>query len=226
MSLALANRLEELSNADSFGDIGRVLLTSVSDSPTVLARWLLVERDPEGIEWIVMRESWSDDQKPAEPVGTRLRLDDYPWAPFLSRTDPMVVEDVQTDRRSNEAALIAARVAGVRSLVSIPLTSTAGWAGTWLMGRAEPSAFEPSLIRQHMALGRVAALTLDNLRLRSAVRTQLHNERLRAAIAPPLAAPFDTGELLQHTVQSLGRTLGVPRVAVHIGSGWEDANGD
>jgi GAF domain-containing protein len=224
---SFASQLEQISAAGSYSSVGQALVDIIASSPAVLARLLLVERDAEGVEWIVMRESWARGERQAEPAGTRLRFDDYPWAPFLSPADPVVVEDIQTDQLATEAALIAARVAGVRSMISIPLTAGAGgWLGTWLIGRSEPSAFEPPLVRRYLALARVAAVTLDNLRLQSTVRRQQQHEWLRAAVARPLAAPFEAQELLQNTVQAVGRILGAPRVAVRVGTGREESNGD
>jgi transcriptional regulator with GAF, ATPase, and Fis domain len=223
---SFANQLEEIAGAGAYSDVGQILIDIVSSSPAILARLLLIERDAAGVEWIVMRESWARGERPPEPVGTRLRLDDYPWASFLSATDPVIVEDVQTDQRATEAALIAARVAGVRSMILIPLITEEGWLGTWLIGRAEPSAFESPLVRRYVALARVAAVRLENLRLQLTVRRHQQHEWLRAAVARPLATPFDTQELLQNTVQAVGRILGVPRVAVRIGAGREEPYGD
>jgi transcriptional regulator with GAF, ATPase, and Fis domain len=223
---SFAAQLEELSTAVSHHDVGRALVDIVSSSPAVLARLLLIERNAANVEWIVMRESWARDERPAEPVGTRLRLDDYPWAPFLSPVKPVIIEDIQADQRATEAALIAARVAGVRSMISIPLIAEAGWLGTWLVGRPEPSAFEAPLVRRYLALAQMAAVRLDNIQLQRTVRRQRQHEWLRAAVARPLAAPFETQELLQNTVQAVGRILGVPRVAVHFGIGREEPYGD
>ena len=226
LDAASASRLEEISEAGSVAEVGQSLMDTIASTPAALARLLLMERDRAGVEWIVLRASWAAGEKLAEPSGTRLRLDDYPWAVFLSRTDPVVVEDIQTDRRATEAARVAARMAEIRSMIAIPLVAGTEWLGTWLVGRAEPSAFEGPLVRRYLQMARMAAVTLDRLRLRETVRHQRQQERLRAAVAGPLAAPSSAQELLESTVQAVGRILGAPRVAVYAGSVREGADGE
>ena len=221
-----AGRLEEVSKAGSVAEIAQILADTVASTPVAMSRVLLTERDRAGAEWIVQQEGWTAGDKPAEPAGTRLRLEDTPWAAFLSPTDLVVVEEIQTDRRSTEAVLIAARMADIRSMVSIPLIAGDEWLGTWLVGRAEPSVFDGPLVRRYLVLARLAAATMDNLRLRETVRRLMQHERLRAAIAGPLAAPSSGHELLESTVQAVGRILGAPRVAVHVGGMREPAHGE
>jgi len=223
---AFAGRLEAISRAADTAEIAQILIDTAASPPSAMARLLLTERDRDGVEWIVLREGWTTTGKPVEPCGTRLRLDDTPWAAFLSRSDLLVVEDILTDRRSSEAALIAARMAEVRSMVSIPLIAGEEWLGTWLVGRAEPSAFDNPLVRRYLVMARLAAATLANHRLREMLRRQKQHERLRAAVATPLAAPSSAHDLLESTVQAVGRILGAPRVAVHLGDGRERANGE
>jgi len=221
-----AGRLEEVSKAGSVAEIAQILADTVASTPAAMSRVLLTERDRAGAEWIVQQEGWTAGDKPAEPAGTRLRLEDTPWAAFLSPTDLVVVEEIQTDRRSTEAALIAARMADIRSMVSIPLIAGDEWLGTWLVGRAEPSVFDGPLVRRYLVMARLAAATMDALRLRETVRRLMQHERLRAAIAGPLAAPSSGHELLESTVQAVGRILGAPRVAVHVGGVRERADGE
>jgi GAF domain-containing protein len=129
-------------------------------------------RDASATTYVEVREGWTVDDRPAQPYGTRLPLDDYPLLAFMHVTQPVVCEDVTTDPRANEPTRQLIAISGLASFLIVPLTVGDWWLGAFFLGRNTSSAYTDDLIYASWTLAGQAAAALESLRLLAEVERE------------------------------------------------------
>jgi GAF domain-containing protein/HAMP domain-containing protein len=222
--------------ADSPEKVGQALVDYSATSGGVdVARVLLFEHDdvPQGPTplqddasgdgagrptHIVMREGWTVDNRPAQPYGTRLSLEDYPLADLMDPDEPLLVKDVLTDPRANEATrTLVAKMSGLRSFAMMPITVGERWLGVVFIGRNEPSDFARELIRGYRTLAGQAAIALESMRLLDETLHRATRERLTREITDKMRRAIDLDTLMQTTVREMAAALGTSTAFVQLG---------
>jgi len=206
-----------ISMAASDAQVGQALMDYTASTPVEVGRLLLIENDPAGVPtWITMMEGWTVDDRPAQPLGVRLRLEDYPLEQLVSENEVVIIEDVKTDPRANEMTQMTFGIAGIRSAAVIPLHSGDMWLGNWFIGRNEPSIFEPRLMRSYQSLANQAAVVMESIRLLETTQQQARREQTISNIVRQLRSSATVEQVLESTVQQIGQSLDASRVAVRL----------
>jgi GAF domain-containing protein len=218
---ALYRAGQAIGAATSFGDVGQALIDYASVSGVDAARVLLFEHDERGSPiYMVMREGWAVDDRPAQPYGTRLSLDDYPLADLLNSNEPILVQDVLTDERANETTrTFVAATSGLRSLILVPISVGDRWIGLLSAGRNEPSAFTDGFVRGYETLTAQAAIALESIRLLEETQQRAERERLIGEITARMRETLDIDTVLQTAIREISQTLNISQVEVRIASG-------
>lgn len=211
--------------ADSPEKVGQALVDYAATSGGVdVARVLLFEHDDASGDGagrpthIVMREGWTVDSRPAQPYGTRLSLKDYPLADLMDPDEPLLVRDVLTDPRANEATrTLVAKMSGLRSFAMMPITVGERWLGVVFIGRNEPSDFARELIRGYRTLAGQAAIALESMRLLDETLHRATRERLTREITDKMRRAIDLDTLMQTTVREMAAALGTSTAFVQLG---------
>jgi GAF domain-containing protein len=134
--------------ATSSAEVGQALMNYAATSGVDAVRVILFEHDEQGQPaYMVTHEGWTVDDRPVQPYGTRLAMEDYPLADFMNPNKPVVVEDVLTDERANEMTrTLITTISGLRSFAMVPITVGNRWIGTIFAGCDEPGPFAEELV--------------------------------------------------------------------------------
>lgn len=206
-----------LTTAATLSEVGRVLMDYTASTPVQVGRLLLLEKDRYGRPaWIRLMESWSAGEQPAPEPGTRLSLKEYSLASLIRDRSGAVVDDVSSDGRVNPAMAELLESHGVRSMALLPLYSGEELLGAWLVGRSEPSLFEPRLIRSYQSLAQQAGVVMESLRLLQETQQQAETERTLGFVAGELRSQVTVGQVMQSAAQQIGQLLGAQRVAIQL----------
>jgi GAF domain-containing protein len=218
---ALYHAGQAIGAASSTGDVGQALIDYASASGVDAARVLFFEHDERGNPThMVMRESWAVDDRPAQPYGTRLSLDDYPLADLLNSNEPILVQDVLTDERANEMTrTFVAATSGLRSLILVPISVGDRWIGLMSAGRNEPSAFTDEFVRGYETLTAQAAIALEGIRLLEETQQRAERERLIGEITARMRETLDIDTILQTAAREMREVLDLAEAEIHIGTG-------
>jgi len=216
---ALYRASQAIGAAASVEEVGQALIDFTATSGVDAARILLFEHDEQGQPvHMVMREGWTVDDRPAQPYGTRLSLEDYPLAGFMYPNEPIIIADVLADLRANEATrTLIATISGLRSLIMVPITVGERWIGMIFAGRSEPSTFTEELIRSYWTLAGQAAVALESIRLLDETQRRAARERLTREITDKIRRATGAEEILQTAVDELFSALGTSRTFVQLG---------
>jgi len=215
---ALYHASQAIGAATSVEEVGQALIDFAATSGVDAVRILLFEHDEqEQLAYIVMREGWTVDNRPVQPYGTRLSLENYPLAGLMDPNEPIIVEDVLTDPRANEMTrtLIAA-ISGLRSFIMVPIIVGERWIGMIFAGRSEPSNFAGELIRGYWTLAGQAAIALESKRLLKETQRRAARERLTSEITARMRETLDMATVLKTAAQEVRQALGLPEVVVRL----------
>jgi GAF domain-containing protein/HAMP domain-containing protein len=215
---ALYSASQAIGAASSVEEVGQALIDFAANSGVDAARVLLFEHNEQGEPtYIVVREGWTVDERPAQPDGTRLLLADYPLADLMHPHQPIIVQDMLTDERANEMARnLIITISRLRSFIMVPITVGTRWIGMLFAGRNEPSAFAEELVRGYETLTGQAAVALESIRLLAETRQRAERERLISAVTARIRESLDMEIVLQTAVREIGETLGLHDAMVQL----------
>ncbi len=198
--------------------VGQALMDYAAGSGVDAARVLLFEHDEQGRPaYMVMREGWTVDSRPAQPYGTRLSLDDYPLVNLMNPNEPIILEDVLTDPRANETTrTLITTFSGLRSFILVPITVGERWIGMVFVGRNEPSTFADELVRGYWTLAGQAAVALENLRLLEETQRRATQLAAAAEVARDATAILDVDQLLDETAHLISEQFGFYHAGVFL----------
>jgi GAF domain-containing protein len=212
--------------ADSVEQVGQALIDYAATSGVDAARFLLFEHDAISGNGggkpthIVMQEGWTVDDRPAQPYGTRLPMGDYPLADLLDPNTPIIVQDILTDPRANEAArTFITEISGLRALIMTPIATGGRWIGMLSAGLNEPFKFPEELVRGYETLSGQAAVALEGIRLLEETRQRAERERLTSEITSRMRETLDIDTVLQTAIREMGQALNIAQVEVRMASG-------
>jgi GAF domain-containing protein len=221
---ALYRASQAIGAATSAEEIGHALIDYAATSGVDAARVLLFEHDAQGNATdMVMREGWAVDNRPAQPHGTRLPLADYPLADLMTPHKPIIIEDILTDERANEAArTLIATISGLRSLILVPIVVGGRWIGMLSAGHDEPFTFPEELVHGYETLTGQAAVALESIRLLEETRQRAERERLISVVTARMRETLDVETVLKTAAQEVRRALGLPEVVIQLATGPVD----
>jgi methyl-accepting chemotaxis protein PixJ len=225
---ALYRASQAIGAAANLADIGQALVDFAAVSGVDAARVLMFEHDEQGQPvTMIWRESWTVDDRPAQPYGARLDLDDYPLAVLMDASEPLVVEDVLSDPRANQATrTLVTTVSGLRSFVMVPIAIGERWFGMLFAGRNRPGSFSEELIRGYTTLSGQAAVALESMRLLEETRRTAERERLISQVTTRVRETLDMETMLKTAAQEIRRVLDLPEVVVRLAPRRPDGDGN
>jgi len=215
---ALYHASQTIGAAASPEEVGQALVDFAAAGRVDAVRILLFEHDEQGRPThMVMREGWTADDRPVQPHGACLSLQDYPLRDLMHPHEPIIVEDVLTDPRANEMTrTLIASISGLRSFAIVPITIGERWIGALFVGRNEPSTFADELIRSYMTLTGQAAVALESMRLLEETRRRAERERLTRELTARMHETLDVDTILQTAVFEMRQALGIAEVEARL----------
>ncbi len=190
-SRALYQGSELLNASTNFEEILLSLIHSTALGRTERASMGLFNRPQVGEdkpEWLDIVAVWRQDGASDPLMHRRYALDEFPLLNVLNREEIVVIDDLETNPRFNDAMrdLVMSEM-GIRSLVGIPFLIGDEWIG-YVMGQSkEPLSFsEAELRRMRTLAGQQAAL---------AVQSQLRFHQIEATLSET-AVLYDASQAL------------------------------
>jgi GAF domain-containing protein len=239
----LFRRLYQASHDIALADDERGIhgaLMGFADSSLIDTVWLLTasEAPGDGAASVLMRESWSSDDRPALPTGTSLLLHDYPLLGYTADGGTVVCENVERDARLNNATRRLMSLSGLGSFCLVPLlakprhgqTDTDGaestldhsWLGVIVIGRDNASVYADEFVYAWWTLANQAAAALENAALVRQTERRSVQLETAADVSRAASSILDPGELTQQAVNLVRDRFGL----YYVGLFLVDATGE
>jgi len=162
---ALYHAGRAINAATTAEEIGQALVQYARSHPVDAARILWLEYEGSRPVGIRFGHAWRRD-RPAMSVGLVLSLEDYPLSDYMDPDQVIMVADLLTDERADEATRrLLVEQLGLLAFAMIPLAYRGRWFGYLFVGRERSGLFADQDIRNYWTLAAQAAVQLENRRL-------------------------------------------------------------
>jgi PAS domain S-box-containing protein len=163
-------------------------------------------------EWIETRARWDllgGSLQATIPLGSRFPASQHPLLRlFPNPRQPVLVADMLTDERVDEAARQMSLHIGARSITVVPLVTPERWLGIITASRAEARVPDERQMRLLRALADRAAVAIENRLLFEQTQALARRESLINEITARVRGSMDLDTIMQTAVQELGKALG------------------
>ncbi len=215
---ALYHAARSIGQATTPEAVGQALMDYAATSGMDSARLLYFEHDKQGQPThLIMREGWTADERPTQPYGTRLAIQDYLLADFMDRSHPTLVEDALTDPKVKEIIRnLIVEISGLHSFAMLPIATHARWVGILLIGRHRPSTFADSLMGGFRTLAGQAATTFETLRLFKEARRRATQLQTASEVSRAASSILSLEQLLPQVVELICERFGLYYVGIFL----------
>ncbi len=182
--------------------------------------WQVDESDrPEHMQTVAF---WASFETTRDPTAESYRLDRFPVMSHLTPEEPFVVEDVTTDERIGERLrAFYMNVAGVRSVVYVPLVVGSEWLGWVMASRQEPTVYTETQMRRLTSLCAQAAVSIQSQLRFQQTQARAERERVIRSISDQMQSAPDIDTLMQIAAEELNRALGGSQTVVQLGTAFD-----
>jgi GAF domain-containing protein len=150
------------------------------------------------------------------PVGTRIRLESFPTARLLLASTEVMVEDVASDGRLDQAAWEAMVGQDARALAILPLSVGSQQIGVLVLIADKPHYFSSREVRPYRSLAGQIAVVFENRRLFAEAQRRAREQMVLNKVGQALAGCRDVRSVLDRLhegTESLLGSLGAAPVA-------------
>jgi PAS domain S-box-containing protein len=163
-------------------------------------------------EWVEIRALWDTPGRSTQAVvqpGARFAVEQHPLLRlFPSPQEPILIADMLTDERVDEASRQVALASDTHGSTFIPLVTLERWLGIINVGFAEARVPDERQLRLLCALADRAAIAIENRLLFEETQALARRERLINEITARVRGSMDLDTIMQTAVQELGKALG------------------
>jgi len=177
--------------------------------------------------------SWSRDGKPTMPLGTRLRVADFPSSQLWLNTsgEPSFIGNTAQDKRLDARLRATFQQLNIAATGFMPLLIGNRWVGLIIVSWQEPHDFTPSEQRLYQSGASQVAVAVDNRRLLDRIRNDAERERTINRITSRLRNAQSVEQVLNIATQELRAATRSAVAVAEIASGRAPqtdvpANGD
>lgn len=209
-----------LSTAQSIEDALASVCEPARDTGARDSRLFFVTLDdfgqPEGLNLAAIW--YPEEGAETVPGNSQFLLNDYPvYKNVLSDpNNPLLVEDILTDPRMDEATRDLFIRTGARGMAVLPLSINARWVGVVFINWENPHAFVDQEQRLYTSLSRQAAVVVNNRLLLEQTRKRAQELQTVAQVSTAASTILDPGELLQSVVDLTKSSFGLYHVQVYL----------
>ena len=212
---------QRISEAEDRSEVVQVVLDTAASTAADRATVFIFERPTTGglPEWQEMAALWDRCDVPALPVGARYAVEEFPLVRLVSWEEPLVVSDLEQDRRIDDPVRDMLLAAGVRAFVAVPISASNEWLGYSLISMRAPHVFTTGEMRVYKSVHDQAGTALRSARLYREARGRSQREQLIREITSKMRSSPNLDTILNTAVQELGKALGVSRAFVRLSTG-------
>ena len=204
---------ESIVRAENNDDILKALVEKTALRQMERASLIFFDRpwQTEQPQTVTIAAVWRRDDTPLRvEVGAAFALEQYPITNLLDRRDPLIVEDVASDKRLPETTRTLLRdFLGMNSAIAIPLVAGDLWIGFVLCLATEPKRWTESQLRQIATLANQAATVAQTLRLFEDAQQRAEQEQILRRVSGQVYAALDAEAVLRTAAEEIGRALGL-----------------
>jgi PAS domain S-box-containing protein len=213
----------------------------VAGGAATAALWRF-DRDASGRpEWMEFAATWVREGQPGLPIGTRLRVAEYPASHIWldNPNEPALIHDMAADERIDPAMAAAFEQLGVQAAVFMPLTLSGRWVGLVIIAWNAPHEFSAAEQDLYRSIATQAATAVNGRLLFEQTQTALaeasrlaRREELVNRISARIRAAIGVDDVLRIATDELRQATHAARARVRLGasgaaSGYSaDGNGD
>jgi PAS domain S-box-containing protein len=179
-------------------------------------------KQPSQMEFAV---SWTRGGAHPLPLGTRLRVADYPSSKlWLNETgQPSFIGDIARDERADPQMRAVFQRLNIAATAFMPLTLGGRWVGIIIVSWREPHDFAASEQRMYQSIASQVAVAIENRRLFERAERRAQREARLNQIAQMLRRTTDIPSILQTAAEQLSLALDTSHAQAQIG---ERADGE
>jgi methyl-accepting chemotaxis protein PixJ len=223
-SLAETRRLYDagrrIAGAESPQGVFRAVMDVVSSTVAERAAIYTVDQPgpEEGAGALTLADYWDRGGQGSPPplLDARHRGEEHPLSALLSRDQPTVVADVDSDERLSAEARAVLSALGGGAAAMVPLAVGREWLGFTLVVKEGPRPFTEDEVRIYAGVNNQAAMALRSLRLLYDAESRVRREQIIREITSKISDTVELDTILSTAVQELGRALGVSRAFVRL----------
>ncbi len=158
-----------LNTARDEDELLQILARPALEAGAIRANLLYIDLNEAGEpEWLEIVAVWQQEGTPPSiPVGTRLRLSEFPFARLImvSPGEPQLIADATMDERVDENLRNLLAQSGARATAVAPLIQAGRWVGLLVLSWDEPHQFSEQEVASYRALIGLASPAVANRRL-------------------------------------------------------------
>jgi len=209
-----------LSTAQSIEDALASVCEPARDTGARDSRLFFVTLDdmgqPEGLNLAAIW--YPEEGAETVPGNSHFLLNDYPVYKnvLADPNNPLLVEDVLTDPRMDEATRDLFTRSGARGMAVLPLSINARWVGVIFINWENPHTFVDQEQRLYASLSRQAAVVVNNRLLLEQTRKRAQELQTVAQVSTAASTILDPEELLQSVVDLTKSSFGLYHVQVYM----------
>ncbi len=207
----LYNISQSINNAVSEVEMLEALAKPAVEAGANSVDMMYIDMDSAGNpEWAEIVATWQLEGKAPIPVGTRFYLPDLPFAKFwlADPNKPLLISNVITDTRIDDATKAAIKQTGIQALAIIPLIQMGEQVGLVNLDWDQPHEFSQHEKEIYSAIIGLASPAVHSRRLFEQAQTRAQREQALSQITASVRASTDPATIMRVAVRELGIALG------------------
>jgi len=211
-----------INTADTFEDLLQAAIApSIAADASSAGIWLFELNEAEQPARMEFAVSWTRDGRPPLPLGTRLRVSDYPSSKlWLNETgQPSFVGDTARDERLDPQMRAVFQRLNIAATAFMPLTLGSRWVGIIIVSWREPHDFSAGEQRMYQSIASQVAVAIENRRLFEQIQRDAERERAINRIAGRIRSAQSVDQILESATEELSAITQASRSVVEIRPG-------
>jgi GAF domain-containing protein len=208
-----------MNDAVSESEILEALARPAREAGAFSANLMYIDVDSEGNpEWTEIVADWRLEGEAPIPIGTRFYLPELPFAKLWigDPNNPIMVSNVSTDDRLDDATRAAMEQGGSKAITIIPLTRGQERVGLVTLNWDQPHEFKQNEKETYTAIIGLASPAVHSRRLFEQAQKQAERETMLNTISQKIQNATSVESVLQIAARELGHALGAPMTVAQL----------
>jgi GAF domain-containing protein len=208
---------QELLSANNEETVYKVAMEAIVQSGIDSSAIYAYVGDDETEQIIEQKAIWTITGDPIFPNGTRFQASDMVIEQLVPRYEPLLIEDIDNDRRLTEQMRRPLTSIGIKSLLALPLSTYQSRLGFVLIAyKTKNKIFNAQQMRFYNTIAQQMVAALANLRLLDASQRRAQREEIIREITGKIRGAINVDDVLKTTVTELSKVLGASRGGITL----------
>jgi len=211
---------QSMNEAISEAEMLEALAKPAAKAGAIGANLMYLDMDSAGNpEWAEIVADWREEGEAPIPVGTRFFLPDLPFSKLwiTDPDNPLLISNVQTDDRVDDATRAAMEQGFSRALTIVPLTRGQERVGLITFTWDQPHEYSQHEKETYSAIIGLASPAVHGRRLFEQAQKQADRETMLNVISQKIQSATSVDAVLQIAARELGHALDAPMTIAQLG---------